>query len=63
MLDGNNENEKNNLKRSVWKLGISTLALCVGCASKGLGWIVGIWLGLQVVGGIDFPFNCNIYGF
>ena len=63
MQDENNGNENKSLRRSLWKLGISSLALCIGCAMKGLGWMVGMWLGLQLVGGIDLPFDCNIYGF
>jgi len=63
MQDENNGNENKSLRRSLWVLAIEMGALCIGCVMKGLGWIVGIWLGLQLVGGIDLPFNCNFYGF
>jgi len=63
MQDANNENENLSLRRSLWQLGITWSAICIACAMKGLGWMVGIWLGLQLVGGIDLPFNCNFYGF
>jgi len=63
MQDENNGNENKSLRRSMWRLGITWAALSIGCALKGLGWMVGIWLGLQLVGGIDLPFDCNIYGF
>jgi len=63
MQDENNGNENKSLRRELWGLGIAWSAVFITCAFRGLGWMVGIWLGLQLVGGIDLPFNCNFYGF